>query len=270
MIHTMLTSEYDLSQDQIEKYQCDGHILLRRVCSRDEVEAYRAYIGAAVAEHAKTQKDLSERDTYGKAFLQIVNIWTHDEVVKNFVFAPRFAKIAAQLSRSRSMRLYHDQALYKEGQGGFTPWHQDQFYWPLDTDQSITMWMPLVDVSEEMGTMCFASGSHKNGYLGEISISDESEAYFEEYVKKQGYTVFRSGDMQAGDATFHHGWTLHGAGPNNTDFMREVMTIIYYPDGTKLLKPDHQNRQIDFDAFFSGMKPGQAAASDLTPILYTE
>ena len=178
-----LDTEYKITQDQVLQFQRDGHLLLRNVCSKKEIEAYRHYIGAVVQEHAKTQKDLSKRDTYGKAFLQIGNIWTQDDVVKRLVFARRFARIAAQLSISPSVRLYHDQALYKEGHGGITPWHQDQFYWPLDTNQSITMWMPMVDVSQEMGPIGFASGSHKNGYLGDILISDESEEYFKEYIK---------------------------------------------------------------------------------------
>ena len=64
------------------------------------------------------------------------------------------------------VRLYHDQALYKEPGGGFTPWHQDQTYWPLDTTHTITMWMPLLDIPPNVGSMRFASGSHAFGNLG--------------------------------------------------------------------------------------------------------
>lgn len=42
--------------------------------------------------------------------------------------------------------MYHDQALFKEPGGGPTPWHQDRFYSPLTTENTVTMWMPLVDV----------------------------------------------------------------------------------------------------------------------------
>lgn len=41
------------------------------------------------------------------------------------------------------MRLYADQALYKEPHGGYTPWHCDAFYWPLASDKAITAWIPL-------------------------------------------------------------------------------------------------------------------------------
>ena len=263
-----LDAEYEITPNQVAQYQRDGHILLRNVCSKEEVESFRKYVSDVVQEHAKTQNDLSERDTYGKAFLQIGNIWTRDAAVKQFVFSRRFSRIAARLSATRSLRLYHDQALYKEGQGGITPWHQDQFYWPLDTDQSITLWMPLVDISPEMGSMNFASGSHKVGALGDIPISDASDAYFREYIEDHGFTICRSGEMQAGDATFHNGWTLHGASENRSSKMREVIAIIYYPDETKLIVPENPSQQLDFDAFYSGMEPGQFAAGPLTPVVY--
>ncbi|KAA3620367.1 MAG: phytanoyl-CoA dioxygenase family protein [Calditrichaeota bacterium] len=265
-----LNSEYKLTHDQISQYQRDGHILLRNVCSKAEIAAFRSHIAAVVAQHAKKQKDLSERDTYGKAFLQIGNLWKRNEAVKKFVFARRFAQIAARLAGANAIQLYHDQALFKEGFGGLTPWHQDQFYWPLDTSQSLTLWMPLVDVSASMGSMDFASGSHKNGRLKDIPISDESDSYFKDYIKNHDFRICPSGEMRAGDATFHNGLTLHGAAANKTGQTREVMTIIYYPAGTKLLQPGNANQQIDFNAFYPGLKPGHAAANEQTPVLYSE
>jgi len=264
-----LDNTYQISDEQIVQYQRDGFIVLRQVCTKDELEPYRRAITTLVEAFAASRLTLSERDTYGKAFLQIGNLWQRDELAKEFIFAKRFAAIAAALSQTPAIRFYHDQALYKERSGGFTPWHQDQYYWPLDTRQAITMWMPLVDASQEMGTMCFAAGSHKGGHLKQIQISDASEAYFNEYLTAEGFDIICSGDLQAGDATFHNGWTLHRAGPNLTDTMREVMTVIYYPDGTRLLKPDHEHRQIDFDVFFKGMKPGESAASHMTPVVFT-
>lgn len=265
-----LDSDYKITPEQIESYQRDGHILLRGVCSKAEIETYRVHINAAVEAHAKKQKALSERDTYGKAFLQLANIWTSDDVVKQFVFAARFARITAQLTMSSAMRLYHDQALYKEAGGGLTPLHQDQFYWPLGTSQSITMWMPLVDVTQEMGIMDFADGSHKAGYLGDVPISDRSEDYFKDYIEEKGFTISQHAEMQAGDATFHNGWTLHGAPGNQSHRMREVMTIIYYPDGTRLIKPENSYQQADSDALYPGMAIGDPAANSLTPVLYSK
>ena len=40
---------------------------------------------------------LEERDTYGKAFLQLMNLWVADEKIKKLIMSKRIAKIAANL-----------------------------------------------------------------------------------------------------------------------------------------------------------------------------
>ncbi|MCH2174285.1 MAG: phytanoyl-CoA dioxygenase family protein [Lentisphaeria bacterium] len=272
---TLLDEHYPVNKDDFNYYQKNGHLCLRNVCPLPELEIYRSAINATTADMKRQiqKTPLEERTTYGQAFLQMCNLWVMDETVKRFVMAKRFAQIAAKLLNVERVRLYHDQALYKEAGGGFTPWHQDQHYWPLDCDRTITMWMPLVDVTKDMGTLNFASLSHRVGYLGDIPISDDSEEYLDQYCKDNGFETINHGAMEAGDATFHNGWTLHGAMGNKSQQLREVMTIIYYPDNTGLLpEPDplnrwNDNRRDDLESWFPGCKPGDLAKSELTPLL---
>jgi ectoine hydroxylase-related dioxygenase (phytanoyl-CoA dioxygenase family) len=264
-----LESDYPLSPRQIREYQNNGHVLLRGVASPGEVAPYREMITGIMSDFARSQRPVAERDTYGKAFLQLGNLWMKSEGVRQFVLARRFAKIAADLMGVEGVRLYHDQALYKEAGGGHTPWHQDQQYWPLDGVRCVTLWMPLADADESMGTMRFASGSQKLGYLGPQNISDESEARWSALVEEKGYPISSAGAMRAGDATFHDGWTLHGApGNDSSDRTREVMTIIYLEDGARISAPDSPSREADLKGCFPGLKPGDLAASPLNPLLY--
>lgn len=265
-----LDSAYPLTAEHIDSYRRDGHVMVRGLLSPAEVAVHRQAILDAVARLNQETRPMEERDTYGKAFLQIMNLWVQDEAARDFVLSRRLAQVAAQLMQVDGARLYHDQALFKEPHGGPTPWHQDQHYWPLDSDNTITMWMPLIDADTSMGTMRFASGSQNAGYLGDIPISDESEAIFERFVGERGYKIVESGAMRAGDATFHSGWTLHGAPGNSSDRMREVMTIIYYPDGTRVGSADNANRQADLASWLPGLKPGDVAASELNPLPYSE
>lgn len=263
-----LDKPYKVISDQIDSYRENGHVCLRQVASPNEIAAYEPVISHWVKELNLQNKPLEERDTYGKAFIQIGNIWQKSQAVARFTLAKRFAKIAADLMGVEGVRLYHDQALFKEPGGGHTPWHQDQIYWPLDTDKTITMWMPLVPVSEEIGSMTFASGSQKMGYINKMVISDESHRTLAQYIEGKGFEKVSYGAMAAGDATFHAGWTLHSAPGNPTETMREVMTIIYFADGTRAAVPDSNARKNDLEHCLPGVKPGEFAASPINPILY--
>lgn len=263
-----LDQSYELKEQQIADYGKNGHIMLRNVASAEEVAVYRPIIGDLVKRLNYHNKPLEERDTYGKAFIQIPNVWRESEAAAKFVLANRFAKIAAELMGVDRVRIYHDQALYKEPGGGHTPWHQDQIYWPLDSDKTITLWMPLVPISEEVGSMTFASESHKSGYISKTVISDESHRTLKAFIEGTGMEQVNYGAMAAGDATFHAGWTLHSAPGNPTDGMREVITIIYYADGTKVSELDSNARKSDLISWLPGCDVGDAAASHLNPVVY--
>ena len=262
-----LQDTHKLSAEQIAEFRTRGHTLTRGVLSPAEVAAYRAVIEDA-ADSANTEnRPLAERDTYGRAFLQIMNLWQVDEHVRRFVLARRFGQLAADLLGVDNVRIYHDQALFKEAGGGPTPWHQDQYYWPLDTTNTITMWMPLVDIDEDMGMLTFASGSHRDGVVFDYEISDDSAAAYERYVQENGFPVTRATTMRAGDATWHYGNTIHKAPGNQSDQMREVMTIIYIADGARVTEPQHKWQQNDHAKWLLHTPVGEPAASPLNPLV---
>ncbi len=263
----ILDTAYPLRAEQIAQYQQDGHILLEEVLPASFIQPYYDAIVATVAERNTETRKLADRDTYGMAFLQTMNLWEYSAVVKEYVLAKRFAGIAARLMGVPRVRLYHDQALFKEAGGGLTPWHQDQHYWPLATNKTITMWMPLVDIDADMGTLRFAAGSHIEGYLGDIPISAESETQLRAFVERRGFRLRQAAAMPAGSATFHSGWTLHSAPPNISPRLRPAMTVIYYADGTRVSALDNKNRIGDRDRWLPGTEPGDLAASPLNPVL---
>jgi ectoine hydroxylase-related dioxygenase (phytanoyl-CoA dioxygenase family) len=265
-----LSTDYPLADEQIASYQANGHVLLRGVCSKEEIAPWRKALYDATFAHAPNRPPMEQRDSYGKAFIQVGNLWERDPKIAGFSLAKRFGRIAAKLMGVKGVRIYHDQALYKEAGGGPTPWHQDQYYWPLADARSITLWMPLVDISAYMGALTFASGSHKEGQFSQLAISDESQAFFQKLVKDKKFNVANMGDMAAGDCTFHSGWTLHSAPANRSDKVREVMTIIYIADDMRISTPDYQSRQNDLDRWFPGKKPGDLADSPINPVIWRD
>lgn len=260
-----LDAHYPLTNDQIQQYQQDGYIKLKNVLSAKLLNYYGQAIRDEVDARSKNAKKLEERTTYGKAFLQIMNLWTENDSIKAFCFAKRLGRIAAELMQVDGVRMYHDQALFKEPSGGFTPWHADQYYWPFHSNNCVTAWIPLQPVPLEMGPLSFCIGSQKILAYRDLGISDDSEAKIETNLKQYAKDV---SPYELGEVSFHAGWNFHRAGPNQTDQMRAVMTIIYMEDGMRLIKPRHAAHQSDWDTWLPGAKIGEKLATHLNPIIY--
>ncbi len=209
---------------------------------------------------------MDQRSTYDKAFLQLTNLWTRSTLVREFVFGKRLPRIAAELMGCRGVRLYHDQALFKEPGGGFTPWHADQQYWPLGSDKVCTAWIPLVEVTLDMGPVAFCPGSHRVDYGRDLEIGDESEQKLSE--RMASCRVDESA-FAAGDVSFHSGWTFHPAAGNRSHRMREIFTIIYMDVDMRIAEPKNKNQVIDREAFCPGIAIGEVMDSALNPIIYS-
>lgn len=265
----LLYEPYPLSQEAIAFYQKNRYIKLKNVLDADTLAYYGAAITKKVDELNSQDKPLDQRDTYGKAFLQIFNLWREDETCKEFVMSPRLGQIAAELMQAEGARIYHDQALFKEAGGGITPWHADQYYWPLASDKTITAWIPLQAIPLEMGPLEFSAESHVIVEGRELAISDDSEQKIENRLRVTDFKhVIEPFDL--GEVSFHSGWVFHRAGANNTHQMRKVMTVIYMDRDMILKAPENQNQQKDWEVWCPGAKIGEVIDTYLNPIVYSK
>jgi ectoine hydroxylase-related dioxygenase (phytanoyl-CoA dioxygenase family) len=264
-----LNTPYSLNQEQIDFYQKNRFIKLKEVLNLETIQFYNEVISKQVNEMNQEQTALEDRTTYGKAFLQLFNLWTENPIIKELIFSKRIAKIASELMKVKGVRLYHDQALFKEGGGGITPWHADQYYWPLESDKTITAWIPLQETTLEMGPLEFSAGSHTIVEGRELEIGDESEELIQKKLRVTDFKhVIEAFDI--GEISFHSGWVFHRAGANTTNEMRKVMTIIYMDKDMLLKNPDNKNQIHDWNTWCPGAKIGEIINSSINPILYSE
>ena len=263
-----LEQPYPLSQAQIDHYDQYRYIKLKGVLSPAVVSFYADLISKKVQELNRETSSMKDRNTYGKAFLQIFNLWREDEQIKALVCSKRLAKIATDLMQTKGARMYHDQALFKEPGGGFTPWHADQYYWPLETDKTITAWMPLQETGFNMGPLEFSAGSHTIIEGRELSISDESEKFIDQKLRITDFKHVVE-EFELGEISFHSGWVFHRAGPNETNEMRKVMTTIYMDEDMKLKKPENENQVNDWHTWCPGAQIGEKIETSINPLLFS-
>ncbi|MDP4711451.1 MAG: phytanoyl-CoA dioxygenase family protein [Saprospiraceae bacterium] len=255
-----------LSEEQIGFYQENRFIKIKQVLDEETVGFYNQKISVLVDQINTETRKLEERDTYGKAFLQLFNLWQKDAAIQKLVFSKRLAGIAAQLMQVTGVRLYHDQALFKEAGGGITPWHADQYYWPLASDHTVTAWIPLQQTPMDMGPLEFSAGSHRITEGRELAISDDSEVLIGKRLRVTDFPVVAE-PFDLGEVSFHSGWIFHRAGGNSSNQIRKVMTVIYMDKNMRLKQPENDGQQADWDAWCPGAPVGDIIDTPLNPIL---
>lgn len=251
-------------ESAIEAFRRDGFVVVEDLLDEGERARYGAAVDAAVA--ARTRRDsrtFEEKTRYEQSFLQCINLWEDFPDVRPLTFHARVAETAATLLGVDALRIWHDQALYKESGGRVTDPHQDQPYWPLEQADTITAWMPFDGSTHESGCMGYFAGSHGSG-LRKFADIFTGTGYELGSVPELRECELRWTEVPPGAVAFHHGLTVHQARPNRTQATRRVHTVIYFADGSTRVTRRHPHPSVDR----AGIAPGTVVASDVTPIAW--
>ena len=266
-VQLFLEEPYSVTPEQIAFYEEHQYIKLKHVLNEESLAFFQEAITRQVHNMNTVETPIETRTTYGKAFLQLFNLWQENELIKKLILSKRLAKIATDLMQTSGVRLYHDQALFKESGGGITPWHADQYYWPLASDKTITAWIPLQATPIEMGPLEFSAGSHRIVAGRELEIGDESEARIQQNLKVTDFKHVIE-PFDAMEISFHSGWVFHRAGANKSSQMRKVMTIIYMDQDMKLKNPENKSQLQDWQTWCPGAVPGAVIDTPLNPVIF--
>jgi ectoine hydroxylase-related dioxygenase (phytanoyl-CoA dioxygenase family) len=115
--------------------------------------------------------------------------------------------------------------------GKETPWHQDGEYYPIRPLETLTMWIPLDDVTPENGPMRFIPGSHKAHRLFSHSWSDGSDKTINLVTDGEHFDEATAEDLiiEAGQVSFHDVYMIHGSLPNRTPHRRAAFIVRLMP-----------------------------------------
>ena len=119
-------------------------------------------------------------------------------------------------------------------------WHQDLTYWGLDSDDQVSVWLALSVADEQSGCMRMIPGSHSAGARPhDISTNDDNNVLY------QSQTIHDVNEQECvhcplrpGQASFHHGWTLHSSLPNRSNDRRIGLNIQYIAPHVRQVKSE--------------------------------
>lgn len=230
-----------ITDAQVEAFDRDGVVLLPGLLAAEVHD-----LAGAVAENmaAPSRFERTYRPADGTApFFQDFCNWQRFAGYRNAVLNSGMAEAAVKLMRSSSARFFHDHVLVKEpGNSMPTPWHQDQPYYLVDGQKSVSFWVPLDPVPPEIA-LEYVAGSHRWGkdfrperFDGtSLYAGDTSERVPDMATRKDEFEI-RSWPMQPGDVIAFNFRTLHGAPANTTANRRRAISFRWVGDGAKFVK----------------------------------
>ena len=261
-LRNQLGESYQLSVEQMQSFRHDGFIRLKNVLMPGALSLLRTQM-CDVFKQTGAQ--------LGGLFGSLEMMWETNQIIRNFVFSERLARLAAELLGVASVRLYHDNGLSKQPGCGRTPWHYDAHHFPIATEDVCTVWIPLQATPSSMGPLGFAKGIELVKLVQDIPFNKFDSSYDRQIIER-----FRDHNVQVyeapfelGEISFHHNLNFHTAGPNRTTTPRMVLATTYFADGAKVIEAPHMVNG-DWRRFMPGIEPGEMIDTPVNPVLYSD
>lgn len=221
----------------------NGYIFFPNFLNSEEIELVKNKLRTFIAEKVPTMpkeqvyyEDIKDEDT----LKQLQQLFKYDPFFFDMMFGSRFEKLASILLDDgvvgKNIQYFNEPPRI----GKATPPHQDGYYFMLEPNEAVTMWMALESVDEKNGCVRYVKKSHKYGI--------RSHGRTETLGFSQGITDYGClNDVEnevfyptkAGDLLVHHALTIHKADANKSDRTRRAMGFIYYANSAKENKKAH-------------------------------
>ncbi|MEM1274480.1 MAG: phytanoyl-CoA dioxygenase family protein [Pseudomonadota bacterium] len=214
----------------IDQYAQDGYVAGLPVFTADDVCRLRAAIEVLEADHS----DGAGGHDLGQFFR-----------VNGHVVIPLLAELArtpAILDKVEgllgpNLLAWSVELFIKEPHSAKTvSWHQDITYWGMgETNDEVTAWIALSDVTVTAGCMRFLPGSHKGRLARHADTFDANNLLSRgQSIAGVDETKAKFGPLRPGEMSLHHGRCYHASGTNRSADRRIGLAIRYVtPDVRK-------------------------------------
>ncbi len=185
--------------------------------------------------------------------------------------APHVLDVVEQLLGPDIMLFDVTYIIKEPGSASHVSWHQDLTYWGLSNDEQVSMWLALTAATDQSGCMRMVPGSHKQGQLDHQDTDDKSNVLFRgQSVQGVAENNAVMCPLRPGEASFHHGWTLHASMPNLSNHRRVGFNVQYISpsarqtlhdlDTATLLRGQDRFNHYKADQFATGVMEPEAVS----------
>jgi ectoine hydroxylase-related dioxygenase (phytanoyl-CoA dioxygenase family) len=224
--------EFRLSPAQIAGFFEDGFVIVESIAEIDEIAGLQEIYDAVFVERRGWDVgdlfDLAGVESPGRELQLPQMFWpSHYAPALACSRLYRNAHSAARQLLGAKARCVFEHAILKPPHcAADTPWHQDDAFNRVGTgySESISVWMPLQEVSLQNGCLHYVPGSHRGPLFPHRSLHGDPRIHALETLPPADARPVAA-RVPVGGAVLHHSRTLHWSGPNSTAQPRRAWTL---------------------------------------------
>lgn len=232
-----------------KRFNEEGYVCIQQFLSGDKIKEVVEMVEILKSEDqiAKIPSDMvfyEDKDD-AATLKQIQHIYRYQQYFNNLMFNSEFQALAEELlgekAIGKNMQYFNKPPLVNKP----TPPHQDGYYFMLNPNHAVTMWLALEEVDEENGCVRYVKGSHKLGMRSHVRTNTLG---FSQGIDNFGKMPEDSNQFYAplkpGDLLAHHSMTIHYAGMNTSPVRsRQGLGFIYYAESAREDQQAHERYQ---------------------------
>ena len=226
------TTLFDSANDDALRFFGEhGYVAVAGVFAPEEMHAANAACDRMRVRFAREMGLSIEK--YDERICQWRDLWMTEAEFRDLLDDTRIHGSAQFFMREPSVQLLHDHVIRKSygTLNGTVPWHQDFPFWPVDTPNSLSCWVPFEDVGEHGGCLEVIDGSHTWG----VSPPVDFIANPREFGERDD--VVRV-PVQAGSMVIVNSLTWHRTHPNEAPgTSRPAWITLWFPSHARY-RPD--------------------------------
>ncbi len=218
-----------LAQDQLERFRREGYLLSKGFLEAEEIAHLRdCYTETAARLQAEqvleNVQSGGDRDEDFQVY-QIRTAHLRHPIFRMLINDSRLLDLVECLI-GPDIRLIHYQGLYKPAAtGGAIGWHQDNYYFNVAGERTVSVWMALDDATIENGCMWYLPGRHGARMAHEQLWDSSVKKGFYFAIPELDDTGAVPAEVPAGGLAIHHCLMPHRSLHNRTDRPRRGLAM---------------------------------------------